>query len=272
MREVADLAMDARAACDAVARSPRSGSALPRLQAEAALRAAHGGLVLDGVRLGLDELRDVARGLAVPTPGPAGAMVSGALRVAADVQRTSLTGTDWTAGAESLPQRLARWHAMATADLVGLGGGVGVPGRMRDAEQPVDLLGLGVAPVGDALSQRMAALAVLLAQPLPPTVSGVVVAAVAHGELLALRPFPQGNGVVARALLRWHLVTLGTDRTGTIVPEAVWSEAPDRYLAAAAGYASGEWPRVVAWVRSVTATVTRAADVALSVAEDTPGH
>lgn len=264
MPEVADAVFDARAACDALARHPGLSRTLPVLQAEAALRAAHAGLGIDGVRLTLDTVRDVARGLAGPPAGPAGVAVAGALRVAAEVQRAIAASTEWTpAGQEPLPQRLARWQSLAAA-----GVGVGEPGRLREADQPGDLMGLGVAPVGPSLGQRMAGLATLVAQPPTPAVSGLVIAAVVHGELLAMRPFAHSNGVVARGVLRWQLATLGVDRTGTVTPETLWAEAPDRYLSAAAGYATGEWPRVVAWTRFVASTVRRTADVALALAQD----
>lgn len=262
MPEVADVVSDARRACDAVARRTARAD-LPTLRAEAALRAAHAGLALDGVRLPLDAVRDVARGV-VPVPsGPQGLAVTGALRVAADVQRAVVPSDEWSpTGLEPLPQRLARWHALATAGL-----GLGEPGRLRDAEQPGDPMGLGPAPVGPPLARRMAGLATLVAQPVPPVVSGLVVGAVVHAELLAMRPFPAANGVVARGVLRWQLAALGVDRAALLAPEVVWAEAPERYLSAAAGYATGEWPRVVAWVRSVAFAVIRAADLALDLAE-----
>lgn len=264
MPEVADAVFDARAACDALARRPGLSRNLPVLQAEAGLRAAHAGLAIDGVRLAIDTVRDVARGVTGPPPGPAGTMVGGALRVAAEVQRAVAASTEWTPlGQEPLPQRLARWHAIAAAGL-----GAGVPGRLRETEQPGDLMGLGVAPTGPALAQRMAGLAALAAQPATPVVSGLVVAAVVHGELLAMRPFAHSNGVVARAVLRWQLATLGVDPTGTVVPEVLWADAPDRYFSAAAGYATGEWPRVVAWARFVASAVLRTADIALGLADD----
>lgn len=262
MPEVADAVVEAHRACDAVARRCLPG-ALPTLRAEAALRAAQAGLVLDGVRLPLDAVRDVARGVTPPPAGPQGLAVAGALRVAADVQRAIVPGEDWSpVGQEPLPQRIARWHALAAA-----GVGRGEPGRLRDAEQPGDLTGLGPAPVGPPLARRMAGLATLVAQPVPQGVSGLVVAAVVHAELLAMRPFPTANGVVARAVLRWQLTSLGVDRAAVVVPEAVWAEAPERYLSAVAGYTTGDWPRVVGWVRFVASGVRRAADLALDLAE-----
>ncbi len=264
MPHVADAVVDARRACDALARQPALSRTLPPLQAEASLRAAQAGLALDGVRLALDTVRDVARGLAAPPPGPTGTMVVGALRLAADVQREVAASGEWLpTGHQPLPQRLAHWHATVSAGL-----GAGVPGRLREHEQPGDLRGLGDAPVGAELSQRMAGLAALVAQPLTPSVSGLVVAAVVHGELLAMRPFAHSNGAVARAVLRWQIGTLGVDRTATVAPEVVWADAPDRYVSAAAGYATGEWPRVVAWVRTVASAVLRGADLALDLAQD----
>jgi hypothetical protein len=264
LREVADVVSNARAACDAMARHPGLQRTLPVLQAEAALRAARAGLALDGIELALYDLRDIARGLATPPYGPAGSMVTGALRLQVELVRAIGGMGEWSpTPAQPLPVMLASWHAVATSAL-----GSGEPGRMRDAEQPADLEGLGDAPVGEELARRMAGLAELVAAPLSRGMSGLVVAAVMHGELLVTRPFPQANGMVARALLRWQLARTGVDRTGTVVPEAVWADAAARHRSVVAGFATGEWSRAVAWVRWVSAAVTQGADVALALAED----
>jgi len=268
MPDVADVVSEARAACDALARHPGLDRTLPMLRAEAALQAAHAGLALDGVRLPIETVRDIERGLAVPPYGPAGSMVVGALRVQVEVQRAVEAAAGRSPGPpRPLPHLVAGWHTAAVA-----GSGMGEPGRLRGQEQPGDLRGLGAAPVGDALAQRMAALAALVAVPLPIGMSGLVLAAVVHGELLALRPFASANAMVARAVLRWQLAQTGVDRTGTVVPEVVWADAPDRYLSAAAGYATGEHPRVVTWVRAVSAAVVRGAVTALALVERADGR
>jgi hypothetical protein len=94
-----------------------------------------------------------------------------------------------------------------------------------------------------------------------------VVAAVVHGELLTLRPFAAGNGVVARGLARLVLTARGLDPTGSVVPEAAWAEAPNAYLGAAAGFATGTPEGVGAWVRACAEAVVVGVDAARDIAD-----
>jgi hypothetical protein len=78
----------------------------------------------------------------------------------------------------------------------------------------------------------------------------LVVAAVVHGELLALRPFTTANGLVARAVARTLVITRGLDPTGVAVPDIGWLEGgPASYIAMAAAYTSGTPDGVSTWIR-----------------------
>jgi hypothetical protein len=71
-----------------------------------------------------------------------------------------------------------------------------------------------------------------------------------HGELLALRPFTSGNGLVARAMFRALVVGRGLDPTGVSVPEVgLLAGGPASYVGMVAAYASGTAPGLTAWLR-----------------------
>lgn len=81
-------------------------------------------------------------------------------------------------------------------------------GRPRRPDQPVhDPLHLKVRTEDGAV--RLAMLAELLHR--PTTAPALVVAAIAHAELLAIQPFAAGNGVVARSYSHFVLAERGVD-------------------------------------------------------------
>ena len=68
----------------------------------------------------------------------------------------------------------------------------------------------------------------------------VVVAALVHGEIAALRPFGTADGVVARAAGRLTGITRGLDPKAVSVPEVGFAElGREAYASALAGYATG---------------------------------
>lgn len=215
------------------------------VRAEADLRAACASAAVDGARVPLDLLRGVATGTA-----PGTSDVEADLRIAAGSLRATVLAAGWRPdlGGRSAPtlpplgQVLARLHAAAGAgwlpdtDL----------GRVRaDGVAPQDLGGLGPAPAGGEVAERIALLTRTVAATGAPA---LLVAAVVHGEVLALRPFVAGNGLVARAVARMLLTGRGLDPTGAVVPEVAWSGTPHPYLAAAARFATGSPEGVAAWV------------------------
>lgn len=256
---VAAAVEEARAACETLRwhRGLRRRWAVARV--EAGVRSAWAGAALDGVRLPLDLVRAVATGASGLPAGPDGTVLAGALRAQAAVE-AAMPAPGGTRTERTPPgQLLAGLHAAVVGDESS--------GRLRTDGQPGDPLGLGPAPTGELLAARTAALVELLAAPLPARVPALVLAAVAHGELLALRPFRSGNNALARAVAR-HLRTVGgLDPTGVVVPEVRWAGEPMVYLSAAARYATGTPDGVAHWVRYAAASVVDGAAVGTAVAD-----
>ncbi|HUW17101.1 MAG TPA: oxidoreductase [Actinomycetes bacterium] len=137
-------------------------------------------------------------------------------------------------------QALARLHTLAAA------GGVPDHALGRPDDDP-------------DTSARLAQLSATVTATRAP---GVVVAAVVHGELLALAPFEYANGLVARAAQRLVLVQRGVDPDALTVPEeGLLRLGADRYRQAAAAFASGSPTGVGEWVTFVAAAVQGGATV-----------
>lgn len=130
-------------------------------------------------------------------PSPVIRVASGVL----EVQRSLRT-------LQGMPVRQA-WATLATA-----AGREYLPderrGRPRRVDEPLhDPLHLGIAYAPDDITVRLAMVAELLGQ--STAAPALVVAAIVHGELLALQPFGAGNGVVARAYTHVLLAERGVD-------------------------------------------------------------
>lgn len=230
------------------------------VRVEAGIRSARASAALDGARVPLD----VVRSMAVGTP-PADAaeqrIALGALRAAAYVEQwmPALAAR----GAAQLPpfgQLVSGTHRAAT------GGWLpdGQVGRLRGSDAPQDLRGLGLAVGGTELAARLDLLGEVVRRTNAPA---LVVTAVVHGELLTLRPFAAGNGVVARAVARLLLTARGLDPTGSVVPETAWAATPNPYLAAAAGFATGTPDGVAGWVRACADAVVAGAGEARRIGD-----
>lgn len=208
---VAAAVGQARDAVAEVHRHPVNRRGWPASAAEASVRAARASAALDGASAEL----------------PADGMVSepvlaGALRVAEELGRLLPV---W----RSAPlQALARLHVLAAADLVT---DPEVLGRPRPAP--------GLASRLDTLSGLVSG---------GSTVAGPVLAAVVHGELLALRPFGTADGVVARAAARLTALASGLDPKGLAVPEVGHFRRAGEYRAAAADFASGTRDGLGRWL------------------------
>jgi hypothetical protein len=216
------------------------------------VRGARATAALDGVAWTLDEVRAAER----RTQRPNAAVVLGALRVQAELP---LVARDLTRAPR---QVFARLHALAAAGLV--------PdealGRPRGAEPvAVDPLVLGAAPSAAEVEARLDALASLLTG--GTSAPAVVVSAVAHGELLALRPFARGNEVVARAVERLALRTRGLDPDSLAVPETGHLATGPAYGDAARAYCSGTASGVAEWVTHCGRAIVAGAQEGLAVCE-----
>jgi Fic family protein len=247
---VSEAVQDARTACEQLRWHPAMRRRAAEVRVEAAVQAARASAALEGARLPVELVRDAARGAADLPGDAAGAVVRGAVRAVAEAEHLSagggraLTAAPW--------QALARLQVAAAADLLD----ADQLGRPRqDGEQPVDdtVLAGVAAPVGSALASRLQALGSLLSGASSAPV--LVVAGVAQAELLVLRPFLAGNGVVARALFRALVVGRGLDPMGAVVPELAWLTEPAGYASALAGYRSGTAEGVASWLVAVGASV-----------------
>lgn len=143
-------------------------------------------------------------------------------------------------------QALARLHMLAAADQVD-------PDRLGRPRSE--------AQVGPRLE-------LLVGMATRPTrASAPVVAAVVHGELLALQPFGSADGVVARAVSRLVTIAAGLDPHGLGVPEVSWMRHPADYRDAACGFADGTVDGVTDWLVLCCRALQGGAQEALSIAE-----
>ncbi len=243
----------AREACTALRWHPAMRSHADQARAEATVRAAACSAALDGARLPLRLVRDSVVGRAHLPQDPTGSAVHAVVRAYLHAARL---GTSWR---RTPHQVLAGLHVAAAAGLL--------PdealGRPRATGEP----SLERAPsgtpsddsVGGDVGERLAAVADLLAA--PATAPVLLVAALAHAEIVVVRPFVAGNPTVARALARAVAVGGGLDPTGVAVWEAGWLSAGPGYPAALEAYATGGADGVGAWlVAAAEALVAGAAE------------
>ncbi|MBF6165119.1 oxidoreductase [Streptomyces gardneri] len=212
VRDAADRARDALAE---VHRHKANRRGWPTTAAEAAVRAARSSAAIDG------------GGTDIPVDGRVeDPILAGSLRVGQALDGDALRNLVSTWQRAPL-QALARLHLLAAADLVEQEESLGRPRGDAGVAQRLDLLAQTV--VGSRA-------------PAP------VLAAVVHGELLALRPFGTADGVVARAASRLVAVSSGLDPHSLGVPEVFWLRRRQAYLDAAAGFGTGDPEAVGGWV------------------------
>ncbi|MFI9808983.1 oxidoreductase [Streptomyces sp. NPDC052301] len=202
------------------------------ISSEAALRGARGSAALSGADWALEEVRR-----RTDFGADAEARVMGAaLRLSAEAgQLLSI----WR---QSPLRVLARLHLVAAAS------DEAEVGRPRQAGEAVDepLIELPL-PDAQEVSGRLEGLAGLIIA--GTSAPALVTAAVVHGELLALRPFVSGNGLVARTAERIVLIGSGLDPKAVCPAEVGHAElGRAAYLAALDGYVSGTPEGMAAWI------------------------
>lgn len=148
--------------------------------------------------------------LAIVEDSPMGRMLMAAQLVTEQAAR--LSGT-W----ERAPlQVLASLHAVIVRGL-DVSDEPGRPRSRDDSNPGTDPLRLGMMPPAESVAPRLQGLARLITQ--SSDAPGLLVAAVVHGELMTLRPFAMGNGLLARAAVRCVLITRGVDPSMFTIPE-----------------------------------------------------
>lgn len=230
---VADAAAQARADLDRLLSHTVLRRSSAQVSAESLLRGARASAELDGSGYQLEAVR----GGNIDDP-----VLAGALRVSGAVGRLADTFT------RAPLQALAALHLQAASSLTG----------------PDDL---GRPRSSPEVAHRLQSLAALVAGPRSPEVPGVVFAAVVHAEILAVQPFPQANGVIARAAARMTLVNVGVDPKTVAVPEVGHVDDPRRYAAALAGYRSGTPDGVADWLTHCCAAMSAGAIEGLAICE-----
>jgi hypothetical protein len=226
------------------------------ITAESAVRGARATAALEGVDWPLDAVRTHSQAHPQQAGRTGVGVVRGALRAVGDLGGLANT---W----ERAPlQALARLHMLAAGDVVGTDR-LGRP--RRDAENAADPLGLGEPPDPLETGARLDGLAQLLVT--RTDAPALVVAAIVHGELLALRPFGWGSGIVARAAERLVLITRGLDSRAVSVPEVGHVELGANYSAAARSYLRGTPEGVTTWIRHCADAVALGAREGLAICE-----
>ena len=250
-----DEAVDrARAAVDRLRGHKVLRSRSAQVTAESALRGARASAALAGADWPLEELRR-----RTDLGDEAGsALVRGALRISGELS-------------ELLPilrqapaQALTRMHLLAAA-------GSAEPatiGRPRLPGEPVEPEPAMPVPPVDArqAAARLSALTGVLAA--PSKAPALVVASVAHAELLATAPFGWGDGLVARAVFRLLLVDRGLDPNSLAIPEVGLVElGVDAYRAALAAYAEGTAAGIAGWIAHCAQALELGAQESTAVCE-----
>ncbi|MBV9023804.1 MAG: oxidoreductase [Streptomycetaceae bacterium] len=223
---------------------------------EAALRGARGSAALAGAEWPLEEVRRRSDFGADEEARTVGA----ALRLTAEA------GQLLSVWRQSPVQALARLHLVAAGGRAA-DDTVGRPRRAGELVEPVDGEPAGMAlPDAAEVTARLEGLVdLLLADSEAPA---LVVAAVVHGELLALRPFRSYNGPVARAAQRIVFVGSGLDPKSVCPVEVGHAELGRAdYAKALEGYASGTREGFAAWITHCAEAVGLGARETIAVCE-----
>jgi hypothetical protein len=141
------------------------------------------------------------------------------------------------------------------------GSGSDALGRPRVGDETCDeFVDLGPAPDPAVVSSRLAALSelVLAGASAASRVPAAVITSVVHAEIVSIRPFVHGNGLVARAMERALVQALGLDPTGVSVPESghVANGGP-AYLGALTAYGRGTASGVGLWLTQAAEALVR---------------
>ncbi|HYO84992.1 MAG TPA: hypothetical protein VES01_00820 [Dermatophilaceae bacterium] len=257
--EVDDVIPHVRQACTELRWHQALRRRIPESAAESRVRGAAASAELDGARSAVEDVRDLMRG---------------ALDRATHTSPTELTvlaAVQSTAESEHVERLLGTSPAQALARLHVAAGALLLPpeqvGRPRSVDQPClefSEIDSGLTTPG-AFEARLRALTELMAVRDAPA---LVVVALAHAEVVTMRPFLRGNGLVARGLERALLRATGLDPTGVVVPEVGHLQSGQTaYLGALLAYSSGSREGVSLWVRHCAQAIITGAQEGWRVAD-----
>lgn len=232
---VADACDRARDALAAVHRHPVNLRGWDKTATEASWRAGRSSAAIEGGSVELTRDGDFDDPI-----------LAGAMRVAQALDGEPLNQLVATWGRAPL-QVLARLQLLAAADLTD------------------DELQLGRPRSGSDVAERLDLLAQLLTG--GTRVPAPLVAAVVHGEILALQPFGAGNGVVARAASRLTCAASGLDPHNLGVPEVTWFKRLTEYRDRSASFAAGDPHGIRDWVILSCDALESGASEAKSIAD-----
>ncbi|GAC58185.1 hypothetical protein GOHSU_32_00020 [Gordonia hirsuta DSM 44140 = NBRC 16056] len=231
---VADAAEQAGEALAAVHRHPVNLRGWDKTSRESSWRGGRSSAAMEGATTELNREHDF--------DDP---VMSGAIRVAQALDPDTID-REVAVFRRAPMQSLARMHSLAAADLVD----EELLGRPRDEPH--------IAARLDLLGQLITG---------ATAVPAAVLAAVVHGELLALAPFEQGNGVVARGASRLVSATKGLDPHLLGVPEVTWLRRLGEYREASARFATGDPQALADWIILCCQAMQAGAAEAASIAD-----
>ncbi|CAB4914788.1 unannotated protein [freshwater metagenome] len=231
--DVAEACKVARDEIDALLWDRRTRGRTAELSMRSARLGARESAAIEGAEVPIDQ---VLAGAGVDS-SPVGAVLGAALRVTVEVPHQ-------VAAWRTAPlQALAALHLLAARDVLA----VDDLGRPRSNDDADDPLHLGPAPSSSEATARLDALARVLT--LQTEAPALVVAAIAHAEIMALRPFAWGSGLVARAAVRLVLADRSVDPGNLVSPEHGFrTMGRASYVAALRAYMSGTQTGMSEWL------------------------
>jgi hypothetical protein len=154
----------------------------------------------------------------------------------------------------SLPSLAERWHSAPAQVLARLhvlaGTGILGPESLGRPTAPLDrVLAYVVAQAGEPLLR----------------------AAVVHGEILAVNPFPGVNGLIARAAARLTLVASGFDPRGLLLAEEIHLAREPEYRGSSLAFATGTRDGIRSWLKHCALAATLGAESIGPVADTVLG-
>ena len=264
---VEDGVASAREACTQLRWHQALRRRIPEAAAESRVRGAAASALLEGAepagsRGSTDLVRDLVRGAVdweARAEDPVWRVLAGVVRATAATEHVG------TAQLRSPAQVLAGLHTAAAGALLPMP----QVGRPRaPGEECREWTELGPAPTPVEVHERLALVHELLSAVPAGRVPVLLVASVAHAEIVTARPFVLGNGVVARAVERVVLRAGGLDPTGVAVPEAGHADrAGSDYRGAVSAYATGTPDGVRLWLLHCAEAVERAAAEGTRIAD-----